>query len=544
MKGGFSFSATATLKCTRHGDLFLIGSLTVGGAVTVTFKFPFFGIPFIAEVGVEGGVKAGFGIGYEFTMLGSDGSSLSPSNNVIVYSELGASAGMYLEILAGLASFGGGVEASGKFYFKIPSVASRVNLYGGAYAKASALWGLWSKKWTYGISYDSGWSSGRETLLATGSLLGNGAGVKSITMSNIDIPALKEYNREMERGGRGEMVIAGNVGVTAVPKIILTNDGKGVAVWSDISLTGNGSNIQSDVYWSVYDGSSWGPVESTNTSTRCEFDPEMVLVNNSGNEYVVLTYLAVDKVMNESTDVSTFYAEPRIHTAVWSQPSGWSFDGENIMIFGGTVNTRDMFVDETGNIFMVYVKDTDCDSWEEGIGTMYVVNGSLMGELVDWDTPVAVRFFDDMDLGLQPSVTFVNESVGGLVYAHTNTSVNVTTVGVVPTVSGVSGFNASDIVVCETNGSVSYVSSFVNGSDIVVLWVENGSHIVQCVVETDPVLDTWVIHPVETVLWNASVVSLRVVSVENRTFVLFQSCEDFSIFVLERFVNGSWGNLR
>lgn len=138
--------------------------------------------------------------------------------------------------------------------------------------------------------------------------------IKSRTIRNIDLPCLKNYNYE-HKLRNGVTLLSSNVGETATPKIVLTESSKAIAVWSDISLVDNDS-FQSDIYWSIYDGSSWSQVECTNTSYRCEFNPEIVVVNCSGKGYIVLTYPVVDRIINESTDLDTFYAGTRIHTAV------------------------------------------------------------------------------------------------------------------------------------------------------------------------------------------------------------------------------------
>ena len=99
-----------------------------------------------------------------------------------------------------------------------------------------------------------------------------------------------------------------------------------------------------------------------------------------------------------------------------SEYRGWSFDGENLIISSGTVNTYSLSVDNAGNIFMSYLVDTDCDPFETGIGRIYVVNGSIVeydtGYEVNWSEPILIEEFNEMDLGCQPEIAFINNSVG------------------------------------------------------------------------------------------------------------------------------------
>jgi len=460
--------------------------------------------------------------------------------------EFDGSGGIYLEILWGLAGAGGGVEAEGKFYRRLPDMMRRIKLYGGAYFKASALWGLWSKKWTYGIEWDSGWESDSLALDFNGeSFLSNITDSKSITICNMDLPCLKDFSdgyAPISDPGVGT-VVSGNVGVSAVPKVVVMGDGSAVVVWSDINLTGDGGSFQSDIFWSVYDGGVWGTVESTDTVGRCEFDPELIVVDDGVSEYAVLTFLAVDSVINESTVSSDFYAGARIHTGFWNVDSGWSFNGENLIVSGGTINSRCLSSDINGNIYLSYLLDSDCDPWETGIGKIFMVNGTVLDDLVDWSNPVLIKEFDDFDMDLKPCVSFVDEYVGGVVYSLFNSSSDLNETFIVPTVSGIGGFS-DEVLINSTNLSLSYVSSVEVNDDIVVFWVENSSRIVRCRIITDPDLGSWVFDDAEVVFESFSVVSLKPVVFDDKNYLLFQSGEDFVPFVLEKLVNDSWGNLR
>ncbi|HEC81491.1 MAG TPA: PKD domain-containing protein, partial [Thermoplasmatales archaeon] len=502
--------------------------------------------PFLAEAGFTGGVDASTGYKYNIAEISNDGFSLLPSGEFERYFTIGGHAGLYGEVICGLVRVEGGLEAEGKCSIYSPSLRSKITLYVGAYAQSSFVWG-WIKpdRWSYGTTVTL-WDKSRFNLH---DLIDEPGNIRVIrNMKNMDLPCLKNYDHT--RGSRpdtGITLLSGNVGETAVPKIVLTRNSEAVAVWSDINWVDN-SSFQSDIYWSVYDDGSWGPVESTNTSTQSEFDPELVVVNDSGEEYVVLTYLVVDKTINETTDVSTFYAEPRIHTAVWSSDVGWSFKGENLLIFGGTVNSRSMSSDNHGNLFMSYLKDTDCDPMESGIGRLFVVNGSVIegdtGYRVNWSNPILIRSFDDMNVNLQPCISFVSNSVGGIVYPAKNVSSNMTEIHLVPTVSGITGFNNTDFILNTTNNSVSYVSSVVDNDSILVFWVENSSRICETLVEPNVVLENWTISNVTVVFENMSIVSLKPVFFNNKHYLLFQKDEGFIPFVLEEISSDVWGNLR
>ena len=540
--GGGSFSYSSDLEIS-NSRVSLVGYITIEGYGGVSFDIPVFCIPFLAEAGFTGGVRGGIGVGFEVNRFTADGLTFCPGGSSEVYYMIGGNAGLYGEVLAGLARVEGGLEADGKLSFKLPSKQVMITLYVGAYAQASFLWGIVKpEKWTYGETvtlYDS--QRGFDA-----ALFDNMSYSKVLKDSrSMDIPCLKDYQRSFDNRLRGSTLLDENVAELAVPKVVLLDSGEGIAVWNDINMSVDG--VQSDICWSVYDGTSWGLKQSTGTDFSCEFDPEIKVVRDGDVESVVLTYLTVDGVINLSTDLGCFYAEPRVHTAVWDSEDGWSFNGENILISGGTVNTRSLSSERNGTIFMTYLKDTDSDPLESGIGNIFVVSGTIVndvtGDYVDWSNPELIESFDSMDIDYQPEIGFVDDQVGGLVYTRWNHTLGLNETVLIPTVSGLSGF-ADDMLINQSTLDISYTSVMVDENDLSIFWVEDNSRICHAVVTTDSNVNNWIVGDTTVLYENMSVVSLKPVGFNNSRFLLFQRGKDFVPFIIEKTELGEWTNVR
>ena len=155
--------------------------------------------------------------------------------------------------------------------------------------------------------------------------------LKHRTRKNIDLLCLKQFDREpLGSSNDSSTLLAGNVAGNAYPKIVLTDDGSGLAVWTDITPIDN-TSFQSDIWWSVYNGTAWRTPQGMNTSSSCELNPILEIISDEdSNQSVVMTYLTIDDVVDVNDSVETFYENITIDTAIWTNTSGWSFSGGNI----------------------------------------------------------------------------------------------------------------------------------------------------------------------------------------------------------------------
>jgi PKD repeat protein len=536
---GAGFSADVNVEINSH-EVVLVGWISIQGSAGISYSMPIFVIPFLADAGLTGGFDGFVGIGFEIVRFGHDGFTFCPGRNAEVYVGVGVHFGVYGQVLFGLGRLEGGLYCDGTLTMKIPSLRKFFNLQGGGYVTVSALWGAISKTWKFPVvdismSLDKGFRN----------MIGNESSVQYWESRTLDLLCLKDFDRgRAQRDAQGTTMVAENAGELAVPKVMITEHGEGICVWSDIAPVENGSAFQSDIYWSTYDGTRWSNVQTTNTSGRCEYDPELVILKDNSVEQVVLTYLVVDHVIDNETDPDVFYAGSRIHTALWNKDHGWSFEGENLLVYGGTVNARSMSADDNGNVLLLYLVDTDCDPWENGVGKLYMVNGTVFDDEVLWESSILVRSFTEVPEAFSPKISFVNESVGGIVYSCWNESTQLNDTILVPTVAGVDGFSDAEIIVHSTNRSVGYVSSVVINDSIMVFWVENHSRICRCIVDTDSLLNNWVVGDRDILLANTSIVSLKPECFDEKRYLLFQSGEDFTPYVLEELPGGVWGNLR
>lgn len=550
--GGYGFGAGMGVSANigaaiNPSQVYLSGDFTVNCFGEISYD-----IPFIELVVFDAGASFTFGgklsTSFRVTKFANDGFTLSKDTGNVGIGLYG-SGSIYAQIVLGLGRVEGGLTGSGDFTLFYPNLNKELDFQLGLYAKASVLWGIqvWrgdftlvNKKWTFSKDLSNNITNTNNT---------NKYSTKKMNMRDMDIISLYNFNNSSPKklGENGLTVLSQNVGELAVPRIIFTRSGKGIAVWSDIKPSEDG--FQSDIYWSIYNGYNWGPVEGTNTNHRCEFDPKLVLVKKGTVDSVVLTYLAVDQIINETTDSNMFYASSRIQTAVWNETDGWSFAGENLLISDGTAKIRSMTSDSSGNVFMSYLVDSECDPWENGICKLYVVNGTI-GESIDgknivnWSNPVFVRELDNLTTNCYLNIAFINKSIGSIVYERLNTTSGLNETVLIPTVSGIQGFSNSEIIVNQSNQSIGYVSSNGIDKNISVFSIKNHSQICENIINTNSILANWVIGSTQLIYSNLSIVSLKPISVGNKSFLLFQMDEKFIPFILQEQTNGSWGNVR
>jgi len=547
VSAGFGFSALAGIELDNN-DVKLVGWISLSGDATVSYKIPVFGIPFLAEAGVSGSIGGSFDTGFEIGSFGSDGFSFCPK--APDYVELGAYLDVkaYGEILMGLAGISGGLYVDIDLFIDLPSLKKTLDLEGGGVIEAYALFGAISHEWKFpAIQIHMGpFRNGFNSLFINTNDFLNGTILES---RSLDLPCLKNYNTYRGSKDSNVKTLVNNVGELASPKITLTNDNYGVIVWTDITSVNDGNAIQSDLYWAIYDGNSWSQVSSTGTNNSCEYDPEIIFVNTSDGEMVVLTYHKVDMVISETTDIDDFYASDRLHTAVWDPSDGWSFDGENFVVNTGTINIKDLDGDEDGNVFLCYVVDSDCDPFEFGVGKLYVASGTPFddpaGDYVDWNDPILIDTFNSFDETFQPEIAFVNETHGSIVYHIMNVTSGFYEAVMIPTISGYNGFQSDSKFVLNTSReSINYLSSTVINGDFHIFWIENYSRICHCIITPSDEINDWIIHNITVIYDERSPLSLKPVLFQNHEFLLFQDKKTFTPFILEHLPDDSWGNIR
>jgi len=342
-------------------------------------------------------------------------------------------------------------------------------------------------------------------------------------------------------------LLAGNVAGNAYPKIVLTDDGSGLAVWTDITPIDN-TSFQSDIWWSVYNGTAWRTPQGMNTSSSCELNPILEIISDEdSNQSVVMTYLTIDDVVDVNDSVETFYENITIDTAIWTNTSGWSFSGGNISVSSGTVNTMEICDGGNNTVYMTYLVDSNVHPWENGNGSIYVVRGGINNSMVEWEDPVLVKYLgSSLNYSCQPGVSFPYSDAGGVVYSWWNKTSGMNETVLLATTSGFNDSNCTELIIRETHLSIKHVSSNIVNGSVVVCWVENRSSICSREIlvneSDDPV--NWTLGNITMVYSGLSISYVKPVYSDNKSFYLFQAGEGFTPFVIERLANGSWGHVR
>ncbi|MHC1625538.1 MAG: PKD domain-containing protein, partial [Methermicoccaceae archaeon] len=496
-----------------------------------SFDVPVAGIPFLAEAGLSGGVDAEFGTRFVVTRFGEDGLTFCPEGFSKVFFGLNGHAGLYAQVLWGLGRLEGGLYADGELSMSLPSLEKQMHLYGGVYAKACC-W-KWCSEWSYGIEFDS----------TNNTLEWRKTETKTKESENMDLLCLKDSWSEKTRGKTFNdplNVLAYNVVGNAYPRIVLTDNNTGLAVWTDINKVDNNS-FQSDIWWSEYSpDTGWSTPKSTNTTNKCEYNPTLTLATDrNGEQKIVITYLMVDSVVNMNSSIKNFYKNNSINTATWSIEKGCSFSGGNITALNGTINSKQACYAGNNTIYMVYLFDTNPSPWENGNGNITIVKGLINNSRVDWQQTKVLKTLKTFNFTCDPSISFLTPNVGGITYIWFNNGLNETTL--LATTSGLNNF--TELTIRKTNLTVEHATCSAFNNSLMVSWIENRSSILACKVTLDE-LKNWVIKNVTTVYNGLSVSYIKPVYSDNKTYYLFQVGEKFIPFIIELLNNGSWGKIR
>ncbi len=530
--------------------MYLIGSISISGEAGYKVKYSLpINLKGLADGGLEGKIGIKTGIGYPLGRLDSSGFNFSPPYSIdLNITAPFASLKIWAEVLWGLIEISGGLEIGSKLTIPLPAGKPvTLNLYGTIDASITI---AKIYKWHTGHSITVSIASPANVTITP---------TRHMETKTMDLLFLKSsFEESMLPLHHSPWVLSKNVDGTATPKIAVLSDGHALAVWTDTSLSDNSSTpepgnwLQSDVYWSIYDGINWSAPQSTNTSTLCEYNPVLhVARDEHGKEHIILTYLCQNGIINDTVCVDTFYANPMLKTAVWNTSHGWSFKGGNISITSGdAVNAIDIS-GYNDTVYLTYLIDTDACPLTTDIGRIYVVNGTLHGGMVDWDWDTSL-LIDEFNSSLfkadcSPKTVFINDTHGGVFHIrkhwNTTTKTNDTELVFNATTSGLQPVFTEHII-RTTNESISSAHAETINDAIVFTWVENHSRICQCMVAYNASTSGYDIENIQKIYADVAIFSAKPFSNGTTQFILFNSGEGFIPHVIEQLANGSWGKLR
>lgn len=541
----------------------LDGTMRINGAITASFKVPVlelaFKIPdFLLDIGVKGSITLHVGVETKVKRLSDNGVNFMPGD----YWELGPfgldpTLAAYAEVLGGLAGVEFGIYGDTDLTVYLPSEAVKLTVEGGFYGKESYCWGLKCHEWKKPWGSRTWWwpekkAGSAATVAASGTILAlnESSTFQTITQRTTDVLCLQP-EQETVPSHHSPWMLAANVVPTATPKVAVLDSGKAVAVWTDLYREDDAvygtTWLQTDIWWSQFDGATWSIPDRTRTRGVCEYLPELTVVGEGDEARVVLTYLQVNRTVRGDTDFSTFYHCPLVQTAVWDPATGWNFGGANLTILGGTVNALQM--DSVGTeVFLTYLVDAAADPYEWGTCSLFLVNGNCTDGRIIWQTPVCLTTLEGGLLpgDCAPSVCFNSETTGGVYYTVWNTSTNQHELVFVGTNSGLTGpFRTTSIL--QTNSSLHHLFAHAVDDDLVITWVEmdNESRICQCPITYTPATDSWDLGTIEEVYANTSIVFAKpLANATDIPYIIFQMGLENMPYVIEQLPNGSWGHLR
>ncbi|HEC81507.1 MAG TPA: hypothetical protein ENI42_03665, partial [Thermoplasmatales archaeon] len=512
------FAATADVQINPK-EVALAGCLTLQGDAGVSFDVPVAGIPFLAEAGLSGGVDAEFGTRFVIARLADNGFTFCPEGFSNVFFDLEGQAGLYAQVLWGLGRLEGGLYAGGKLNMKLPSLETYMHLYGGVYAKACC-W-KWCSEWSYGIEFESTDDSFKWKRLTD---------TRTRSTENMDLLCLKDSNRKTpphERSLNSSLnVLAYNVVGNAYPKIVLTEKGDGVAVWTDINWVDNNS-FQSDIWWSKYSPDiGWSKPQNINTTNSCEYNPTLtVITNNNGSQKVLMTFLKINNVININSSINDFYKNNTICTAVLTPADTWRFSDKNISAFNGTINSKQVCDAGNNTVYMVYLVDTDSHPWKNGNGSIKLVKGFVNNSTVEWQQPLVLKTLDSFNFNCDPCVSFLTPNVGGVGYTWFNETSGWNETILLATSSGL---NFTELTIRNTNLTVEYTCCSTFNNSIIVSWIENRSKILSRQInvdDSDP--KNWTMNNITEIYSGLSISYIKPIYTNQHIYYLFQAEKEF-----------------
>ncbi|HEC89576.1 MAG TPA: hypothetical protein ENI44_03225, partial [Thermoplasmatales archaeon] len=454
---------------------------------------------------------------------------------MIIFVKIGAHAGLYAQVCK-VARIEGGLEGSGKYELKPLKLVHQLSLYGGVYATVK-VW-FWEHKWSYGITWSSGWKhlddedfDYHEHDFSTFDLL---------CLQGLDEKILDEKSRD----GYGIDVLSSNVVGNANPRIVLLDNGDGLAVWSDLVII-NETSLQSDIYYATYQqGVGWSIPVHIETPDICEFNPEVLLVKDaSGMEQVIICYQQINDTIGISSNVDTFYNNPSMMFAVWDPSSDWQNLNISFDVVGGAVNSHELCY-INNSIFISYIVDSNPNPWENGIGNIYLRTLIRKGVYDNLSNPILIQVVDPLNGSCQPSVAFSKDNLGLLVYSIWNSSSKNNEILFSGTNNGV---DFTEVPIYTSKHVIEHVTcNIMKNNSIMISWVDNSTSILSRFIIPDENISPadWIIGDIMTVYNGTSVTYMKPVFSNNSLFYLFQVGGEFIPYVIEYLDNNSWGNLR
>ncbi len=551
---GFDYSVEFTLVLEMsaiHAEVKGHFALSIGAGVSI--DVPLWGIPFVVETGLTGGVDASVGTEFDIAGLALDQSGgfdfgLKPPDQLPLDFDITGHGGLYGELLKGLGRLEGGLQLSAGISLMLPSLEATARLSGSLYAEASALWGAVGKSWTEELYADS-WGL-------------NSIPDKIISDSvedhfTTDLPCLypKDKKRKLDSTlDPGDNVLSTDVTGTSSPDIAFLNETRGMAVWSDISETKDGSGLQTDIYWREHTSGGWGAVNKKETAGRCEYRPTLEVIGDKENRTFALQYLSVGNIVQNSTDISTFYRGNSLSTASWDKGTeNWTWSEKNFTFSNGTISSYDVCRAQNSSdgsnrtMSVSFIVDSISDPFASGNGTIYTGLARFNDTSEGWNlsSPQEIVHADKLSLEDGLSTASTGDGHLGILYSTVDesTSLNQTVLNVIPDYLDAS--SASSFIVNRTPETIQAPRLSSVDRNLTCSWISNRTTILNRTLFVDPSndLNNLTMYQTEEVYRGRTLSGLTPLFNRSQKYYLFQSGEDYVPKVIEK-IPGGWGRHR
>lgn len=536
-----NFGMTACINF-ENSHIDFLGKLQLDGSAGVTFDIPIYCIPFVAEAGLTGGMDLDINTNLDIGKLGPDGLTLCPNDQSKSSLGFKGNAGLYAEALKGLARVEGGLEAEGRLTMMLPSLNKSFLLYGGVYAKASALWGIWSDEWYYGMDLEINEKSNNET-----------SNNKNKISFSTDILCLQNTGEKIIKKtskNNNLTILSSNVAEISNPRIILTEKNTGIAIWEDISINNN-NTIQSDLWWSIYTNDSWNELQNSDTQFTCEYNPQIKLnKKHNGLQEILLAYLSNNKTITNQTNITTFYNHTNINFGIMRENNILKTFNESLSFNNVIINSFDfcIFTNEKNEsyIYITCLIDDNPHPFQHGNGSIIFIYGKLSELNILWESPQLIK--ENLELNTHfdfiPTISYISESVGCICYKRYNTTNELNEIVIQYTTNNERFFEKS---LYQTINNISQLTCFEHQNKFVISWIENNSIINEMKFfynSNSQSPDDWVFLNNESIYTDPSISYIKPFFSNDKCYYLIQKGESFLPCIIEQLKNNSWGNYR
>jgi len=464
------FNASAGFLINKD-EISCIGYLRLFGAAGVKFDIPVYVIPFISEAGLTGGIDTSIDTKFIVCYIGEDGYTLCPDGLSDSIISLKGNAGIYADMLCGFARLEGGLEAFGKLKISLPSLNKELNLYGGAYAKLSALWGFWSDEWKYGFNINIVNDSYRKDCFRLKEISTN----RTPNLS-FDLLCLHDFKNNRDNLlDDTRTVLSNNVVEKSDPNIESISQNKGISVWNDIIRLDNNS-FQSDIFWSYYN-KTWSLSNQFNTPSICEYNPYLCKVGNDlSSKQLFLGYLSVDNVVDQNSSIRSFYTNATINGRIWLNSSEWSKDNVIINNTYGTIKNYDVSCPNNSTIYISYVTGDNNHPTNNSNCRLYINKNSIINNsfVNKYSILLLKNITIEKDSIFIPKMVFYSKKIGCIIYNIYKKSTNKYELNMFATRDGL---NYTHINLFKNISKIQSISCTKIKNNIAVCWILNHSKI-------------------------------------------------------------------